>query len=55
MVALIYPNADVESEIRRETVKQSIDPVNLGVGVKRVKKISKGGVLMEVGSQQVGS
>lgn len=31
-------------------VKKNINLVDLGVGIKRVKKISKGGVLMEVNS-----
>lgn len=42
VVALIYPKIESDSEMTKEVVKQSINPVNLGVGVKRVKKISKG-------------
>lgn len=46
VVALIYPKADVESEVTRDEVKKSINPIQLGMGIKRVKKIAKGGVLM---------
>lgn len=48
VVALIYPKVEVESEITRYDVKRNVNPINLCMGVKRVKKISKGGVLMEL-------
>lgn len=50
VVALIYPNVETESEITKDEVK-NINPINLGLGIKRVKKSRKGGVLMEVTSQ----
>lgn len=48
VIALIYPNNESESENTREEVKRNINLVNLGMGIKRVKKINKGGILMEL-------
>lgn len=51
MVTLIYLNTESESEATRDEVKRHIDPVNLvnlGMGIRRVRKIKKGGVLMEL-------
>lgn len=50
VVALIYPNNETESEVTRDEVRKNINPVNVGMGVKRVRKINKGGVLMELAS-----
>lgn len=50
IVALIYPKTDTESENTRDDVKRNVKPVNLGMEIKKVKKISKGGVLMELSS-----
>lgn len=48
VVALIYPNTESESEVTRDEVKKNINPFNLNMGVKRVRKINKGGALMEL-------
>lgn len=53
VVALISPNNESESENTRYDVKRIINPVNLGMGVKRVKKINKGGILLELDSNVV--
>lgn len=47
-VALIYPNTEVESEVTRDVVKSYITPVSLAMGVRRMRKINKEGLLMEL-------
>lgn len=47
VVALIYPNIETESI----NTKTDIDPTNLGLGIKRVRKINKGGILLQVANQ----
>lgn len=48
IVALIYPNTEGEIELTREAIKNNINPVNLGLGIRKVRKINKGGVIMEL-------
>lgn len=50
VVTLIYPKTEMESDLTKGTVNKNINPIDLGVGIKRVKKISKVDVLMEVNS-----
>lgn len=52
VVALVYPKSETDREITKDMVKKNINPVELHAGIKRVKKISKGGVLMELDSQK---
>lgn len=48
VVALIYPNQEFESDVTKDIVMKSTNLVDLKIGVKRVKQINKGGVLIEV-------
>lgn len=49
-MAIIYPNEEIEG-LDRDLIKKTIDPVDLKIGVKRLKKVSRGGVLIEVPTQ----
>lgn len=51
IVALIYPNVESESENTKLEVKLNINAINLGLGIKHVRKINKGGILMEVSNE----
>lgn len=51
LAALIYPNIETESINTKTDVKNKIDPTNLGLGIKRVRNINKGGILLEVANQ----
>lgn len=44
-MALIYNKDEGEVEDVNENVKNSIDPVSLQIGVKRMKRISRDGLL----------
>lgn len=50
-MALIYPTEEVDSEVTKDLVKKNINPIELNMGIKRVKKVNKGGLLMELDSQ----
>lgn len=52
VVVLNYPNIETDSETTKESVKKNVNPVNLHMGVKKVKKINKGGILMELGNER---
>lgn len=47
-MAVIYSTEDREGEDNNDLIKKFMNPAHLKVGIKRPKKISKGGILMEV-------
>lgn len=50
-VAIIYPKNANETDDNRDNIKKELNPANINVGIKRIKKVSKGGLLLEVCSK----
>lgn len=50
-VALVYPTDGSDSEMTKNIIKHSINPVHLELGIRKLKKISKGGILMEMDNE----
>lgn len=52
-MAIIYPNTETEGIDSKDRLKKSINPVEKNkFGIKRMKKVSKGGVLLKVSTKE---
>lgn len=50
--AIIYPKEETEGEEINDYIKKSINPAKLKVGIKRLQKVNKGGMFMEVNTKE---
>ncbi|GBN84055.1 hypothetical protein AVEN_172837-1 [Araneus ventricosus] len=51
-VALIYPKTECEKGLVKNKLQSVIDPAKIKVGIRSVRNLNKGGVVIECGSEQ---
>ncbi|XP_035216334.1 uncharacterized protein LOC118189773 [Stegodyphus dumicola] len=51
-VTIVYPKKEMTSEQVKEKVTRYVDPAQIKVGIKAVKKVNKGGVLIQVNEKE---
>lgn len=51
-MTIIYPITEIEGIDSKDLMKKTVDPVEIQVGIKRMKKVSKGAVLIKVSTKE---
>lgn len=51
-VLAVYPNKEKESQATKKAIQECINPTEINIGIKKVKHIRKGGILIETDKEE---